>query len=111
MLRGTFKEIVLQVLNIGLGIGAILVMARGFYINDGLAGLGLALFMTSAICFVGFRFEAGLQPPSIQRADRGGIYGCRLSAFKPDRATQIGPIRRNARSLKNEGLVPSIRCP
>ena len=56
MLRGTFKEIVLQVLNIGLGIGAILVMARGFYINDGLAGLGLALFMTSAICFVGFRF-------------------------------------------------------
>jgi len=56
MLRGTFGEIVLQTLNILLGIGALLVIGRGFYVNDGLAGLGLALLMTSGICFVGFRF-------------------------------------------------------
>jgi len=56
MLKGSFKEVLLQILNIGFGLGAILLMGRGFFIFDGLAGLGLALLMTSLISFFAFRY-------------------------------------------------------
>lgn len=57
MFQGTFKDRVLQVLNVLFGLGAISLIVRGFFVHDFLAALAVPLLATSTLSFVAFRYS------------------------------------------------------
>lgn len=57
MFQGTFKDRVLQMLNVLFGLGALSLIVRGFFVHDVLAALAVPLLATSSVSFVAFRYS------------------------------------------------------
>ena len=55
MKNAPLSAIVLIVLNALLGLGGAGLIIYGLFIDSPLTGLGLALLMTTSMCYVGFR--------------------------------------------------------
>ncbi len=78
MIRGTFGEVSLQVINFIFGLAALALVARGLVADDGLAGLGLAVLMATLISGVGIAI-------GVEQAARE----CAVVALAPDAGAEI----------------------